>query len=48
MPWVSTLNADPNTVTSNLAIVPSSTLAISAFAQGTTYIIADVLGYFGP
>lgn len=47
-PLVSTLNADLNTVTSNMAIVPTTNGAIDAFAVSTTYLILDISGYFAP
>lgn len=47
-PVVSTLNADPNTVTSNLAILPTNNGSIDAYAAGTTYLILDIFGYFAP
>ena len=48
VPFVSTLNADANTVASNASIVPSSNGSISAFASGPTYLILDLFGYFAP
>ena len=48
VPYVSTLNADSNTVTSNAAIVPSSNGLINAYASGPTYLIVDLVGYFAP
>lgn len=48
MPTVSTLNADLDTVTSNLAIVPSTTGSIDAFASSATYLILDISGYYAP
>ncbi len=47
-PVVSTLNADPNTVTSNMAILPSANGSVNAFAAGTTHLILDLSGYFAP
>ncbi len=47
-PLVSTLNADFDTVTSNMAIVPSTTGSIDAFASSATYLILDISGYFAP
>jgi hypothetical protein len=48
MPVVSTLNAIDGSLTSNLAVVPTSNGAVSAFASGGTDLIFDVMGYFGP
>ncbi len=47
-PVVSTLNALDGSVTSNMAIVPASGNAISAFGDGATYLILDTSGYFAP
>jgi len=47
-PVVSTLNADPNTVTSNMAIVPTANGSVNAYATGSTYLILDISGYFAP
>ncbi|MBV8833468.1 MAG: hypothetical protein JO108_30085 [Acidobacteriaceae bacterium] len=47
-PTVSTLNALDGTVTSNLAIVPTTNGSISTYAstQQTTYLVLDLFGYF--
>jgi len=47
-PWVSTLNAIDGSVTSNLAIVPSSNGSIEAFSSGTTALVLDITGFFAP
>lgn len=47
-PEVSTLNAPDGTVTSNLAIVPSSDGMVNAFAPSSTHLILDIFGYFAP
>ncbi len=47
-PLVSTLNAGLNTVTSNMAIVPTSNGYIDAFASSATFLILDISGYFAP
>jgi hypothetical protein len=47
-PTVSTLNADPNTVTSNLAILPGAIGLVNAYASQATYLILDISGYFAP
>jgi hypothetical protein len=46
-PVVSTLNALDATITSNLAIVPTTNGSISAFASNLTHLILDISGYFG-
>ena len=47
-PVVSTLNSPDGTVTSNLAIVPSSNGSIDAFAPESTHLILDISSYFAP
>ncbi len=48
-PLVSTLNADDEAITSNMAIVPLGTAGfVSAYASGLTHLILDVSGYFAP
>ncbi len=47
-PMVSTLNALDGEITSNLAIVPTMTGSISAFASNPTHLILDIFGYFAP
>jgi hypothetical protein len=47
-PLAATLNAGDGAVTSNMAIVPSSNGAISAFATSATQLILDVYAYFAP
>jgi hypothetical protein len=47
-PTVATLNALDGAITNNLAIVPSSDIAISAVASDQTHLILDLFGYFGP
>jgi hypothetical protein len=47
-PLVSTLNALDASVTSNMAIVPASNNAISAYDANNTYLILDTSGYFAP
>jgi hypothetical protein len=47
-PFVSTLNADPGVVTSNMAIVPNRNGSIDSYTTGLTYLIFDIFGYFGP
>jgi hypothetical protein len=48
IPVVSTLNADPNTVTSNMTILPTTNGSVDAYAAGSTYLILDISGYFAP
>ncbi len=47
-PVVSTLNASDGAVTSNMAIVPLSNGQLSAYAAGTTHLVLDLFGFFGP
>jgi sugar lactone lactonase YvrE len=47
-PLAATLNAADGAVTSNMAIVPTSNGAISAFATSSTHLILDIYAYFGP
>jgi hypothetical protein len=47
-PNASALNAPDGTVTSNMAIVPTSDGSISAFASESTHLILDIFGYFAP
>ena len=47
-PTVSTLNAIDGAITSNMAIVPTSTGSINATATDETQLLIDVFGYFAP
>lgn len=47
-PNASTLNAYDGTVTSNMAIVPTTGNAANAFASNSTHLILDLAGYFAP
>ncbi len=47
-PTVSTLNALDSAITSNMAIVPTLSGSISAFASNPTHLILDIFGYFAP
>jgi hypothetical protein len=47
-PLASTLNAWDGTVTSNLAIVPTTNGSIDAYAAGLTQLILDISSYFAP
>ncbi len=48
IPVVSTLNADPGTVTSNMALLPTADGSVNAYATQATYLILDIAGYFAP
>ena len=47
-PLVSTLNAADGSVTSNMAIVPTSNGSIDAYASALTQLILDISSYFAP
>ena len=47
-PVVSTLNALDGSITSNMAIVPSTNGKIDAYASGMTQLILDISSYFAP
>jgi hypothetical protein len=47
-PWVSTLNSMDATITSNLAIVPTSNGKLDAYATDLTNLILDISSYFAP
>ena len=47
-PLVSTLNAVDGSITSNLAIVPTTNGLISSFASNPAQLILDISGYFAP
>lgn len=47
-PLASTLNALDGAITSNMAIVPSSTGSIDAYAAGLTQLVLDISSYFAP
>jgi Chitobiase/beta-hexosaminidase C-terminal domain/Neprosin len=47
-PDVSTLNAADGAVTSNMAIVPTSSGSIDAFSTDSTHLILDLSSYFAP
>ncbi|MFL6415758.1 MAG: hypothetical protein ACJ74Y_08830 [Bryobacteraceae bacterium] len=47
-PDASVLNAPDGSVTSNMALVPTTNGSISAFASQSTQLILDVSGYFAP
>jgi N-acetylneuraminic acid mutarotase len=45
-PLVSTLNAIDGSLTSNMAIVPAASGAVSAFTSNPTQLLLDISGYF--
>ena len=47
-PVVSTLNALDGSISSNMAIVPSSNGKVDAYASGLTQLILDISSYFAP
>ena len=47
-PGVSTLNATDGSITSNMAIVPTTDGAIDAYATDGTQLILDIASYFAP
>jgi DNA-binding beta-propeller fold protein YncE len=47
-PMVSTLNALDGSISSNMAIVPSTNGKVDAFASGITQLILDISSYFAP
>jgi 2-methylaconitate cis-trans-isomerase PrpF len=47
-PLVSTLNALDGAITSNMAIVPTTNGASSAFVTDSTQLVLDISGYFAP
>ena len=47
-PLVSTLNAIDGSITSNMAIVPTSNGSIDAYASSLTQMILDISSYFAP
>jgi hypothetical protein len=47
-PLVSTLNAQDGSISSNMAIVPSTNGKVDAFAAGLTQLILDISSYFAP
>jgi hypothetical protein len=44
---VSTLNSFDGAITSNMAIVPTTTGPISVYATNLTHLVLDIFGYFG-
>ena len=47
-PLVSTLNALDGSISSNMAIVPSTNGTVDAYASGLTQLILDISSYFAP
>jgi YVTN family beta-propeller protein len=47
-PLVSTLNALDGSISSNMAIVPSTNGKVDAYASGLTQLILDISSYFAP
>jgi YVTN family beta-propeller protein len=47
-PLVSTLNALDGSISSNMAIVPTTNGKVDAFASGITQLILDISSYFAP
>ncbi len=47
-PLVSTLNAIDGSITSNMAIVPTTNGSVSAFGSNPAHLILDISGYFAP
>jgi 6-phosphogluconolactonase (cycloisomerase 2 family) len=47
-PLVSTLNAIDGSITSNMAIVPTTNGSVSAFSSNPAHLILDISGYFAP
>ena len=47
-PLVSTLNALDGSISSNMAIVPTSNGSVDAYASGLTQLILDISSYFAP
>jgi hypothetical protein len=47
-PVVSTLNTWDGTITSNMAIVPTTNGSVSAFATDSTHLLLDISAYFAP
>jgi hypothetical protein len=47
-PGVSTLNALDGTITSNLALIPTTNGSISAYLSQASHLLLDVSGYFAP
>jgi hypothetical protein len=46
MPGVSTLNAEDGALTSNMAIVPTTSGSIDAYTTNSTQLLLDINGYF--
>jgi hypothetical protein len=47
-PLVSTLNALDGSISSNMAIVPTTNGKVDAYASGLTHLVLDISSYFAP
>lgn len=47
-PGVSTMNAGDGSITSNMAIVPTSDGSIDAYASALTQLLLDISSFFAP
>jgi hypothetical protein len=47
-PLAATLNAYDGAITNNMAIVPSTTGAVSVFPSAPTHLVLDIFGYSAP
>jgi hypothetical protein len=47
-PLAATLNASDGAITSNMAIVPTTTGSISVYPSDPTHLVLDIVGYFAP
>jgi hypothetical protein len=47
-PYVSTLSSWDGSIASNMALVPTGSGAVNAYASNLTHLILDVSGYFAP
>ena len=47
-PLAATLNAYDGAITSNMAIVPTTTGSISVYSSDSTHLVLDIVGYFAP
>jgi hypothetical protein len=45
---VSTLNAGDGSLTSNMALVPTTNGSIRSYATDSTHVILDLSGFFAP
>jgi hypothetical protein len=47
-PLAATLNAYDGAITNNMAIVPSTSGAVSVSPLAPTHLVLDIFGYFAP